>query len=75
MTEQEAADLLAQRYADAPKGEVPIQVILFAIQYASALTGHSLTRIAKLAHGVPNSYSVELAYGRKLARHVMLKSV
>ena len=71
MTTDEQAGQLREMHAKAPDGDKSLHMTLFAIKYADELVGHSLSEISALA-GLGKS-GPQLALGRKLARHVVLK--
>lgn len=74
MTIDELAAKLREAYETAPYGEMPVSVIRFAIEHAGELEKFTNTAVAKRAHLTPkDSYSVEIGYGRKLAKYVTLK--
>lgn len=73
MTVGEAAEALREYYLTAPAGEKSIQGILFGIQYADQIEGLTTPEIVRQADGVPQSYTLEVDHGRKLAKYVSLK--
>ena len=75
MTLDELVAKLQEMYENAPYGEKPVSVVRFAIEYASELERWSNAAVARAAHLTPkDSYSVEIGYGRKLAKYVNLKA-
>lgn len=72
MTIEEAARILRDMYHSAPDRERVAYVHLFGIKYVHQLEGLSSKEIVRQA-GLPISYDVEIAAGRKLAKYVMVK--
>ena len=74
MTVDELAAKMREAHRDALSGEKPVSIILFAIKYASELDAVDNNQaVATAAHLTDaNSYSVEIGYGRKLAKYVTL---
>ena len=71
LTERQATQLLREAYENAPVGAKMLSIQLFGIRYADQLEEMSLSRLALEATG--KELGVELRYGVKLARHVVLK--
>lgn len=74
MTVDELAAKMREAHRNAPSGKKPVSIILFAIKYASELDAVDNNQaVATAAHLTDaNSYSVEIGYGRKLAKYVTL---
>ena len=74
MTVSEVAKALREYRRAAPDGEKAVFVILFAIKYAEELDAvNNNQAVATAAHLTDaNSYSIEIGYGRKLAKYVTL---
>jgi len=71
LTEHQAIQMLEDAYERAPIGEKMLSIQLFGIRYADQLEGKSLSKLASEATG--KRLGVQLAYGVKLAQHVVLK--
>ena len=72
MTPEEAGRKLREMYDAAPYGEKAAHIHLFGIKYADELDGLTNMDIVRQA-GIYESYSTEVAKGRKLAKYVRLK--
>ena len=69
MTVQEAGLRLREMYDSAPDREKVVQIHLFGIKYANEIEG--LTNMDIVRHaGLYESYSTEVAKGRRLAKYV-----
>ena len=55
---------------NAPRGEVAIQAILFGIKYHKDIDGARARELSTLVGNGPDTCSVELEYGVKLAKYV-----
>jgi hypothetical protein len=69
----ELARELRARYEGASKSEKVVQIHLFGISRATALSNISLPDLLARA-GMPDSYKTELRKGMRLSEHVVLKS-
>ena len=74
MTLDEAAEILRRMRREAkPRQEMSIQAILFGIKYHKELRGLSLKDISSRIGVGPETCSVEIRYGMRLAQYVELK--
>ncbi|MXX91860.1 MAG: hypothetical protein F4Y63_00205 [Chloroflexi bacterium] len=71
ITEHQAIQMLREAYENAPHGEKMLSIQLFGIRHADQLEGMNLSKLASDATG--KELGVELNYGVKLSRHVVLK--
>ena len=72
MTLEEAGRRLREMYDTAPYGEQVAHIHLFGVKYADELEGLSNVDIVRQA-GMYESYSTEVAKGRRLSKYVRLK--
>ena len=73
MTIDQMAKILQEMRERAPRGEVAIQAILFGIEHRARLDYMDRAELSRLATGGPDTCTVEIEYGMKLAPHVRLR--
>ena len=72
MTIEDAAYRLWKMHHEAPRGEKAIAPVVFGIRHSEEVQRYSALAIVRQS-GIPESYSVEVGYGSKLANHVELR--
>ncbi|MBF9035310.1 hypothetical protein HKCCE2091_13780 [Rhodobacterales bacterium HKCCE2091] len=67
----ELAAILAERYDSAPERDKAAHVVLFGIEFAEMLDGHSVAEVVSQS-GI-GKWGPQVSLGRKLARHVEVR--